>query len=229
VQPSGLHARLHALLAPARARLGMTPRPWESGRTAELRAALLEADALVAHDPDAIATAQRLRADGADPALAAAAIEITAAHGDAARFDEYVTAMRNAASPQETERYRLALAAFPGADEIRRTLELTLDGTIRTQDAPFVVRAVLRNRTQGAMAWGWLTEHWTDVRRVVPSNLLARLLEGISALAEPVLAAEIDAFLEANPVPQGRTVIAQHRERLRVHVAFRQRERAFRA
>jgi hypothetical protein len=52
------------------------------------------------------------------------------------------------------------------------------------------------------------------------------MLEGISALAEPGLADDVHAFLDAHPVPQGRTVIAQHRERLRVQVAFRERERS---
>jgi hypothetical protein len=60
---------------------------------------------------------------------------------------------------------------------------------------------------------------------VVPSNLVARFLEGISALAEPQLVPGIEAFLDANPLPQGQTVIAQHRERMRVHLAFRVRER----
>jgi hypothetical protein len=92
-----------------------------------------------------------------------------------------------------------------------------------------VLRSVLRNRQQGPMAWTYLCENWETIRRVVPSNLVARFLEGISALAEPHLVPEIEAFLDANPLPQGQTVIAQHRERMRVHLAFRQRERAARA
>ena len=222
-----LDARYHALFAPTRARLGPSAQRDEPARVAELRAALFEADSYLAHDADTIVAAVRIYAErDGDPALAAAALDVVASHGDAMRYDEYVVAMRDASSPQAAARYRSALALFPGEAEIHRTISLALDGTIRSQDAPFVLRAALRNRQQGPVAWGVLTERWDDVRRVVPSNLVARLLEGISALAEPGLAADIDAFLDANPVPQGQTVIAQHRERLRVHAAFRSRERA---
>ncbi len=225
-----LDARIHTLLAPARARLGASPAAGEPERSAELRAALLEADAMVAHDPDALATARTLRTEAdTSPALSAAAIDIAATAGDRALYDEYLESMRTAGSPQDAERFRFALTLFPGEAEIRRTLGYALDGTIRTQDAAFVLRSVLRNRHQGPMAWAYLCENWETIRRVVPSNLVARFLEGISALAEPHLVPEIEAFLDANPLPQGQTVIAQHRERMRVHLAFRQRERAARA
>ncbi len=226
-----LDARIHALLAPMRARLGDRAVAGEPERTSELRAALLEADAVVANDADARAAASTLRSAGVDagPALAAAAVDIAATSGEGALYDQYVAAMQGAASPQDAERFRFALTLFPGESEIRRTIDYALDGTIRSQDAAFVLRSVLRNRHQGPMAWSYLTESWDTVRRVVPSNLVARLLEGISALAEPDLAPGIEVFLDDHPLPQGHTVIAQHRERMRVHLAFRVRERAARA
>ena len=229
LEPGNRHAldtRIHALLAPMRAELGDRPAAGESERTSELRAALLEADAMVARDPNSIAVARALHtAADTGPALSAAAIDIAASAGDGALYDEYVESMRNAVSPQDAERFRFALTLFPGEAEIRRTIGYALDGTIRSQDAAFVLRSVLRNRHQGPMAWTYLTESWDTVRRVVPSNLVARFLEGISALAEPQLVPGIETFLDANPLPQGQTVIAQHRERMRVHLAFRVRER----
>ena len=209
-----------------RTRLGPTPTADEAPLVTELRAVLFEADAILAHDTETIATAVGLRATaGVDPATAAAALDVAAVNGDAARYDEYVVAMREAGSPQEAERYRFALGRFPGEAEIRRTIDSSLDGTVRAQDAPFLLRAALRNRDQGPTAWGLLSQRWADVLRVVPSNLVARMLEGISALAEPDLATDVDEFLAAHPLPQGHLMIAQHRERLRVHVAFRRRER----
>ena len=221
-----LDDRLHALLAPARARLGDLPRPTDTARERELRAALLEADALLAHHPASVAAALALLGGAdVDPARAATAIEVAAAHGDAATYDSFLSLMREASSPQDAERYRYALASFPGETEILRTVGFTLDGTIRAQDAPFVLRAAMRNRAQGPRVWQEITARWDDIRQVVPTNLVARLLEGIVAIAEPDAADDIDAFVEAHPVAQGRTVIGQHRERLRVHAAFRARER----
>jgi puromycin-sensitive aminopeptidase len=222
----GFRRWLVEMLAPARERLGDEPRPGEGERARQLRGALFAAVGVLGDDAAAIDRARALiDTPGGDPALVAAAIDIVAAHGDAETHARYVERMRHAASPQEAERYRGALADFPGADEMQRTLELTLNGTIRTQDVSIVTRRALRNRQQGALAWRFVSQHWDDITAAIPSNLISRLLEGISALAEPDLVADVEAFLDAHPVPQGRVVIEQHRERLRVHLAFRERER----
>jgi puromycin-sensitive aminopeptidase len=223
---AAFRAFTRSLLEPMRARLGDEPRPGEPERTAQLRGALLAAAGVLGHDASVISRCRAL-ADTAtgDPALVTAAIDVTAAHGTAEDHARFVDRMQHAASPQEEERYRYALADFPGEPEMRRTLESTLDGTIRTQDAPFIVRRALRNPSQGPTAWSFLTQRWDDLNAAIPSNLVSRMLEGVSALAEPEQASAVEAFLDEHPVPQGRTLIEQHRERLRVHVAFRARER----
>ena len=225
--PHRLDARVHALLAHARSRLGDHPRDGEPARTAELRGdAARSRRTARGTTPTRSATPCRSSA-GPTPIRPSQPRPFTSQPRTAtrSRFDTFVAAMRDASSPQEVERFRSALALFPGTSEMHRTIDFTLDGTIRSQDAPFVLRSLLRNRHQGVAAWQEITARWDDVRRVVPTNLVARLLEGIVALAEPGLADEVDAFVEAHAVPQGRTVIDQHRERLRVHTAFRRRER----
>jgi hypothetical protein len=49
------------------------------------------------------------------------------------------------------------------------------------------------------------------------------MLGGIVALDRPDLADEVDRWLEAHPVPQGELALRQHRERMRVNVAHRER------
>jgi aminopeptidase N len=214
------------LLGPARARTGDQRAPGETERTSQLRGALFAAAGLLGDDAGVIDQARTfVDAPTQDPALLAAAIDVVAAHGTADDHARYVERMLTAPSPQQAERYRGALADFPGEAEILRTLELTLDGTIRTQDIALVVRRALRNRRQGHTVWRFVSENWDAITTAIPSNLVSRMLEGISALAEPATAAEVEAFLDAHPIPQGRTVIEQHRERLRVQLAFRQRER----
>jgi puromycin-sensitive aminopeptidase len=219
-------AWLLALIERARTKVGDARRPGEPERTSQLRGALLAAAGVLGDDLAVVARARAiLDATGEDPALVAAAIDIVAAHGTIDDHTRFVERMLDTQSPQEAERYRGALADFPGEAEILRTLAATLDGTIRTQDVPFVVRRALRNPVQGFTAWRFVTGHWDEITTAIPSNLVARMLEGVPALAEPDQAADVEAFLDAHPVPQGRTLIEQHRERLRVQVAFRQRER----
>jgi hypothetical protein len=48
-----------------------------------------------------------------DPALVAASVNIVAATGTSADFDEFIRRMKNAPTPQEELRYLGALAEFP--------------------------------------------------------------------------------------------------------------------
>jgi hypothetical protein len=100
-----------------------------------------------------------------------------------------------------------------------RTLDLCLSGEVRTQDAPYVIGSVLGSRIGSASAWPFLEEHWDTVRSRFPNNSIPRMLEAISALADPELARRIHAFIEAHPVPQEK-LVAQSLEKLDNNVAF---------
>jgi hypothetical protein len=77
-----------------------------------------------------------------------ALIAILARAGDEAEYDDFRERFRHARSPQEEQRYLYALAAFRQPALVTQTLQHTVDGEIRSQDAPYVVRAVL------ASVWG---------------------------------------------------------------------------
>ena len=119
-----------------------------------------------------------------------------------------------------------ALADFNDPGVFADTMAMTLTDQVRSQDAPFVVRKGLINRERGADAWTFVEDHWDAIGDRLPSNSIARLLEGVRWLDDPAVAARVTAFLEAHPVPQGAKTIAQHLERLRVNVALRERESA---
>jgi hypothetical protein len=57
-----------------------------------------------------------------------------------------------------------------------------------------------------------------------PSNSIVRMLSGIRALSRSEQADAIEAFFAEHEVPQGRLMLAQHLEKLRVNVALRERE-----
>ena len=53
---------------------------------------------------------------------------------------------RKARTPQEEQRYLLALAGFRQPELIDKTLARTLNGEVRTQDSPFLLRAAANER-----------------------------------------------------------------------------------
>jgi aminopeptidase N len=218
------------LLRPAYERLGPHPVPGEPDRDAQLRALLFATLGVTAADPEIRERAAELHrlhlADrsSVDPALATAAAGVLAEVGDPADYEAFLERVRHPADPQEEQRYLYLLADFEDPELSARTLDLLLGDEVRRQNAPYVVGRALTNRARGRDAWRWLTEHWDEALARFPSNSIPRMLGSIRALDEPELAAEVDRWLEEHPVPSGAMQITQHRERLRVNVAFRQRE-----
>ena len=219
--------RVRALVGPALERLGPEPGQDEPDRTRALRGALFEAMGTIGADDQTVLDARRLVAHTAtaDPAMAAAAVNVVAAHGDEGDFEVFLGRFREAVSPQEELRYLYALADFDDPDLVRRLLAMTLD-EVRTQNAPLLLRRALTNRHHGPLAWFFVTEEWRTINDRLPSNSIARLLEGIRSLSQPEVAPTVFAFFEEHTVPQGDKILAQHLERLEVNVALRDREAA---
>ena len=219
-------ARLHALLSPAYALLGDEPSPGESDRNRALRGALFEALGVLAADADVRARARVLidiAALDPDPALVAAAVNVVAASGTRAEFDTFVTRMCEAQTPQEEQRFLGALADFPDPETMRELLSMSIS-EIRTQNAPLLLRRALTNRHAGDLAWWFITAEWETITTRLPSNSIARMLEGVRSLSRPEVAPTVPVFFADHEVPQGERILAQHLERLEVNVALRERE-----
>ncbi len=100
-------------------------------------------------------------------------------------------------------------------------------GEVRTQNAPFLLQALLANRVTGPASWARVTDRWDQLVERFPANTLPRMLEGVRALCTPPsLAEEVTGFVEAHPLPAGGKTVDQILERLAVNVAFGTREAA---
>jgi len=224
---AAIHTRVRGLINPAYEELGPEPRPEDSDRDRALRGVLFEALGVLGGSIDVQSRAHVILDIGAlepDPALVAASVNIVAATGTSADFDEFIRRMKNAPTPQEELRYLGALADFPDPELIARLVRMTLTDEIRSQNAPLLLRRALSNRDAGEIAWFFVSSEWEAITTRLPSNSIARFLEGIRGLSKSGTAAEVMAFFETHEVPQGDKILAQHLERLEVNVALRQRE-----
>ncbi len=230
-QRAGLEKRLRALFEPAVERVGWTAESGESELTSQLRGDLIGALGTVADDK---ATQERARelftahekdADGVDRNLIPALVAIVAHTGREADYEKFFTKFKNAQTPQEETRYLFALANFRNAQLIDRTLELTLNGEVRTQNAPYLMRGILLNRHARDKAWPFLKARWDDMVRQYPDNSIPRMCEGIIGLVTSELEADVKDFFSKHSVKQGTKQMEQHLERLRVAVACKERWR----
>jgi puromycin-sensitive aminopeptidase len=228
----GLESFVRSLARPAFDRLGWRARNGESEKTPTLRALLLQVLGTIGGDEEIRAEAARLHEayledrNAADPDVVPALVAVVAQHGGEGEYTAFLDRFRNGATPQEVVRYLMALVEFPNEALVRRTLDMVVAGEVRTQNAPYLLNAALGNRWHGALVWEWMKSRWEDLQARFPDNSHARMVENVSWLHEPTLAADVRSFLEAHPVKAGQRTVEQTLERLDVNVAFREREAA---
>ena len=223
-------AELRNLYAPALERLGWTPKSDDTSRTLELRGLIIRSLAVAASDAAAQEQCRDLHgrylkdSSSVEPNVAAAAASAVACCGSEGDYGVFVERFKSGATPQEVRRYQNLLASFPGTDQMITTLDMSLDGTVRTQDAPYLVAQCLRNRRCGGQAWRFVRDNWDAMLEAYPSNAIVRMLDGVKTLSVPDVAADVTAFFASHEVPQGELTLRQHLERLQVNVALRERE-----
>ncbi len=226
---SRMRSRLGTLYSAGLSRLGWDPRDGDSPRDLELRGLLCRSLGITARDEDAMARLRELH-DGyltgtaIEPNLAAASANAVAIVGSASDYEAFLGRFKNAATPQEERRYMTLLSSFPGEGEFQNTLEMCLNGEVRSQDAPYLAGGAMFNRHHGFSAWQFIKSHWDEMLEMYPDNSIVRMVSGVQALSKPDQASDVKSFFETHSVPTGQLTLEQHLERLDVNTASRQRE-----
>lgn len=231
-QRPALQTFIRTLLLPITKRLGWNPQPGEHELMSQLRGELLGALGTIGDDVETQVEARsryaeyRANRESVDPNIVPALVSIVAYTGGPKEYEEFRATCKTASTPQEEQRYQFALAGFRQPELIEQTLRMTLSGEVRTQNAPYLMRALLMNTDGRERAWAFMKEHWEEMLRQYPDNSIPRMCEGITALVAPVFEADARAFFATHPVKQGAKMIEQHLEKLQVAVACQQREAA---
>ncbi len=222
-------ARVRGLAVPALDALG-DPVDGEPDLTSKLRGLLVDLVGVVGND---IGVQARCREwfDAAstdpatvDPELIAAATSVVAATGDAAIYEHMRQRFLTAATPQDQLRHLYALAEFDDEVLLLATCEFAMSSDVRTQNAPFLLRAAIANRRHGPAAWAFVRDHWAEALVRFPSNTIVRMVESVRLLSTPYLVDDASAFFAEHPIKQAVKTLDQILERQQVNTNFRLRE-----
>ncbi len=223
-----LQAEVRRLLTPAVERLGWAPKPGESELQGQLRGSLIAALGTQGDDPQVQARARELYAQykrepgSVDNNLVPALISIVAHAGSETDYREFKERFKSAKTPQDEQRYLYALADFRRPELLRDTMQMTLNGEVRTQNAPYLMMELLMNTECRYEAWDFLKQNWEKMVERYPENAIPRMCGGITTLVDR--AGDVDEFFKTHKVKQGGKTVEQHIERLHIAVAFKQRE-----
>jgi len=218
--------RVAALVSPAVEDLGWVPVADEGDLIAKLRGLLVGVLAVLGNDVDAVDHCRAIlqaydRGERTDPELVSAATNAVAAIGTDTDYDEFVAKFRNPTTPQEQLRYLYALAEFPEAAQIERTIALAFSGEVRTQNAPFLLNRCIANRHHGVATWQTLRQQWDVANEKFPGNTIVRMIDPVKLLTSPEIVADVQTFFSEHPIAQAKKGLEQILERQRVNAALR--------
>jgi puromycin-sensitive aminopeptidase len=225
-----LEAFVRSRVGSAVADLGWEPKEGESELTKQLRGELIGAQGKLGNDPAIQRRAAELYrtyrndAKAVDPNIVPSLVAILAHTGDATRYEEFDERFRTAVTPQEERRYLFSLAAFQPKALFERTLARTISGEIRSQDAPFLVSAMLGNVDGRELAWAFLKTNWEKMDRMFPKQGVRRMCGGVVSLATPELEQDVRDFFMTRKIDLGGKTLDQYLEQLRIAVNVRERD-----
>ena len=223
-------AAVRAIAGPGFARMGWEAKPGESELDRQLRGLFIGALGTLGDDPEIQKTAQKTFARfednpaSADRDLVTPLVNILSHTGDAKRYEEFKAKFRAPRTPQEEQRYLFSLAGFRDRDLLAKTMQMTIDGQVRTQNAPYLMHSLLLNTHCRYEAWDFIKRNWGQMIEKYPDSALPRMCEAIVALLDRE--DEVKQFFTEHRVRLGGKLIDQHLERLSVAVGFRKREGA---
>ena len=137
-----------------------------------------------------------------DGEVASAVLSIVAANGDRSDHVDLVHGYENAKSPQDEDRFRSALSWVPDRAAVDATMDMVLDGRIRSHDVGYTVARMIGVPETGPYAWEVLKQHWDGVLQRIPALTARGLLSQVHHRSEPEVAADIRAWLADHDGPR---------------------------
>jgi aminopeptidase N/puromycin-sensitive aminopeptidase len=218
------------LFNPLAKELGWQPVPGDSDDRKTLRAAVFEVLGNAGRDPQVLAQAGKLareafkNPDAVDASMAGTVFHLAALTGDAAFYDGILAAMPKSRSPEEFYRLGGALTDFTDPALLDRTLKASLTPAIRTQDAPYVIAAVLRNPAGRATGWNFVRAHWAEIDKMMIGFSAGTVIGATGSFCDAGQEAQVKDFFAANPVPSAERTLKQAEERIGYCVQMKEQQ-----
>jgi aminopeptidase N len=208
------------LLDPIARDVGWEAKPGETEDQAGLRARLMLALGDVARDPQVQALAGKLTEQYlADPSsvdheIASIALLIAALNGDQALYDRITADLKAAKTPEAYFTDISALRHFSDPKLVEKTLEFAISPQMRSQDAPYLISGVMRDRATEKQAWIFVQAHWGSIENLGGAFAGGIIVQGTGSFCDPVMRDEVQAFFTSHPAPAAERSLKQSIEQI---------------
>jgi aminopeptidase N len=153
-----------------------------------------------------------------DPILADRALALAASTGDARFYDKLVAAIEKAPTPELRNRYLFALTAVRDPKLVARSIDYAFS-TVRAQDLPGFLAALIRNPAARAAAWTAAQSQWPTLQHRIP-NALKSIVSSTGSFCDPASHAAVERFFATHPTPEAARSLGRALESIETCAAF---------
>ena len=150
---------------------------------------------------------------------------LAAKEGDESTYQTLLDLGRKADLHEEKLRFLRALARFSQRHLLERSLRLSLEPDVRTQDTITLVTSVAANRQGRDLAWEFVKDNWAEFDRRYGGGGFAimRLVNITGGFTSPDQAQDVEVFFRGHPTPSASRTIQQCLERIRLNARWLER------
>jgi puromycin-sensitive aminopeptidase len=109
---------------------------------------------------------------------------------------------------------------------VARARDLAKSDAVKSQNAPFLLRATIANRRHGAASWEFVKQHWDAANERFPANTIIRMIDSVKLLTSRDAVADTRQFFSDHPIEQSAQTLEQTLERQQVNAALAERDGA---
>ncbi len=229
---SKFQALVKEFFEPVWKELGWDPAPNEDDERKLTRAAALWGLGALAQDEEILSelprrwTRYQAKPTSIDPTLTTPLVRLTARTDGGSGFERFIQRFKTAATPEDRDRYLLALADFAKPDLARKLLEFSLSEAVRSQDVWKPIRYLLANPTAQEESWNFIKAQWRPIREKGGSPGALRIIQGTRSLWRDQWFDEVKAFFSdpVNKVDAAERALAQTLEFMQIGIRFKERQ-----
>ena len=221
------------IFEPVGGRVGWNARDGEGHLDALLRSTVLSALGDYGND-DAIAEAKARfaayvgDADSVRPDIRSVVFNLAAVRGDRATYDTIWKLQKSSKLDEEKVRLLRSLTRFERPELLDETLERSLSDDVRVHETIRVVVGVASNRHGRDRAWEFVKANWSEFDRRYGEGgfALMNLVSMTSRFTTHDRLEDVERFFADHPTPAADRTIRQSLERVRLNIAWLDRNRA---
>lgn len=226
-------SRVCDLIKPVWKDLGWDSSPNEDDEHQLARASALWCIGAVGQDEDVLPELPRRQTryfalpSSLNPTLATPLVRLCARLDGGSLFDPFFQKYQSAETPEEKDRYLVALSEFNKPALAIKLLDKTLTESIRSQDAWKPIRYLLRYPKVQSETWEFVKANWKTLRDKTGSVGATRMIQSTRHLWTPCWKNEVEAFFSRseNKVDAAERALLQTLEFIEIGIRFKKEQR----